>query len=96
MQKPNPAFTLVEFLVVIAVIGILAALLLAAVAQAKERALRIQCANNVLKLGLALQGFVTDNDFYPLFISEHPEVGKPPCNTVNFQRQRIVSPVEDI
>jgi len=71
-KNQNPAFTLVEFLVVIAVIGILAALLLAAVAQAKERALRIQCANNVLKLGLALQGFVTDNDFYPLFISEHP------------------------
>jgi prepilin-type processing-associated H-X9-DG protein/prepilin-type N-terminal cleavage/methylation domain-containing protein len=62
-------FTLVEFLVVLAVIGILAALLLAAVAQAKERALRIQCANNIRQLGLGLQAFVTENNFYPLYIA---------------------------
>jgi prepilin-type processing-associated H-X9-DG protein len=65
-------FTLVELLMVIASIGILAALLLAAVAEAKGRAQRIQCANNVRQLGLALQGFVQDNHVYPLFISEHP------------------------
>ena len=67
-----PAFTLVELLVAVAVIGILAALLLAAAAQAKAKALQIQCANNVRQLGLALQGFVTDHNVYPLFISEHP------------------------
>lgn len=74
-QRPNKdsAFTLVELLVVIASIGILAALLLVAIAQANGRALRIQCANNVRQLGLALQGFVTDNHTYPLLVNPHSE-----------------------
>jgi len=59
-------FTLVELLVVIAIIAILAALLLTAVSRAKGRALQIQCVNNVRQLGIALQGFVTDNNVYPL------------------------------
>ena len=67
MRKVNQrAFTLVELLVVFAIIGILAALLLTGVAQAKARAQRIQCANNVRQLGLALQEFRTENHFYPL------------------------------
>jgi type II secretory pathway pseudopilin PulG len=70
LQRPNKnsAFMLTELLVVIAIIGILAALLLTAVSQAKGRALRIQCANNVRQLGFALQSFVTENSFFPLLI----------------------------
>ena len=68
-RRKSFAFTLMELLVVIAIIGILAVLLVVAVFQAKSRARRIQCANNVRQLGIALQGFTTENNGYPLYVS---------------------------
>jgi prepilin-type N-terminal cleavage/methylation domain-containing protein/prepilin-type processing-associated H-X9-DG protein len=55
------AFTLVEMLTVIAIIGILAALLLPALEGAKARARRIQCVGNLREIGLATHLFANDH-----------------------------------
>jgi prepilin-type N-terminal cleavage/methylation domain-containing protein/prepilin-type processing-associated H-X9-DG protein len=65
IESNHDGLTLIELLIVIAIIGILAALLLPAITHAKARAQQAQCASNLHQLGLALQEYAADNKAYP-------------------------------
>jgi prepilin-type N-terminal cleavage/methylation domain-containing protein len=77
---PRNGFTLVELLVVIAIIGILVAILLPAIQAARESGRRLECANHVKQLALAMQCYMDAKKHFPsngfgTGYSAHPDRG---------------------
>lgn len=84
---PVRAFTLVELLVVLAILATLAALLLPALSRGKNAARSVACMGNLRQIGLQLTAYVQDNnDRLPVCSGYLPgdQPGLPPITTTLF------------
>src|SRR5882724_11489909 len=77
------AFTLVEVMVVVAIIGVLIALLLPALTRTKETGRSAVCLNNLHQIGIGLQLYVQDNQNHLPIMYDMPTNPAAPVRTIN-------------
>lgn len=80
-RRRREGFTLVELLVVMLIIGMLVALLVPAVSGVRDQARATQSKNNLRQIGLAMQGFASNNGFYPPSYQSQEYVATSPMST---------------
>jgi len=89
-------FTLVELLVVISIIGVLAAMLMPALSAAREAGRRTDCLNKVRQLVVALNTYESEARKYPPNWGTVSKVGQAPTTSVNWSKMKGYSWISQI
>ncbi len=96
MNRKNSGFTLVELLVVVAIIGVLVALLLPAVQAAREAARRMQCTQNLSQLIIGVHSYeMSHRSFPPGSIDKAKQVSNAPSGYHHSWITQILAHVEE-
>lgn len=95
-RRENRGMTLIELVVVVAVIGILAALVLSAVASSRDSARRMECQNHLKQIGIAIQQFMTSEGRLPAAIAGETNSKGQRVSIADYSPQTKILPYLDL